>query len=197
MFVRRLPLVPTIVVAAAVAIMIGLGVWQIKRAEWKESLLERYASAGKQPAMAWPGMAPSEEQLPLFRRASGHCLKPEVTKAVAGQNRSGESGFVFLVDCSTGAEGPGMRVQLGWSKNPKAKFQWAGGPVAGVIAPDGQTRMRLVADEAPVGLEPSARPSLSAISNNHRLYAIQWFAFAAIALVIYGLAVRTRLRPAP
>jgi surfeit locus 1 family protein len=193
---RRLPLVPTIVVAAAVAVMIGLGVWQLKRAQWKESLLERYASAGRQPEMAWPAMAMGEDELPLFRKASGHCLRPEVTKAVAGQNRSGESGYVFLADCATGAEGPGMRVQLGWSKNPKAKFEWLGGPVAGVIAPDGQTRMRLVADQAPAGLEPSARPSLSAISNNHRLYAIQWFAFAAIALVIYALAVRGKLRPA-
>ena len=195
--IRRLPVLPTILVAAAVAVMIGLGVWQLKRAEWKEGLLDRYASAGTQPPMAWPAMAPSEEQLPLFRRASGHCLKPEVTKAVAGQNRSGESGYVFLVDCATGAEGPGMRVQLGWSKNPKAKFEWAGGPVEGIVAPDGEMRMRLVAEQAPAGLEASARPNLSTISNNHRLYAIQWFAFAVIALVIYGLAVRGKLRPAP
>jgi surfeit locus 1 family protein len=195
--IRRLPVLPTILVAAAVAVMIGLAVWQLKRAQWKESLLERYASAGQQPPMAWPVMAPSEEQLPLFRRASGHCLKPEVTKAVAGQNRSGESGYVFLVDCATGAEGPGLRVQLGWSKNPKAKFEWAGGPVDGVIAPDGEMRMRLVADQAPAGLEPSARPDLAAISNNHRMYAIQWFAFAAIALIIYGLAVRGKLKAAP
>lgn len=194
--IRRLPVQPTIIVAAAVAVMIGLGIWQVQRAQWKEALLDRYASAGAQPPMAWPTMAPSEEQLPLFRKASGHCLKPEVTKAVAGQNRSGETGYVFLVDCATGAEGPGMRVQLGWSKDPNAKFAWAGGPVAGVVAPDGQTRMRLVADQAPTGLEPSARPSLSAISNNHRLYAIQWFAFAAIALVIYALAVRGRVRAA-
>ena len=193
--IRRLPLVPTIVVAAAVAIMIGLGVWQLKRAEWKESLLERYANAGARPAMAWPMIAPSEQHLPLFRRASGHCLTPALTKAVAGQNRAGETGFVFLVDCTTGAEGPGMRVELGWSKNPNARFQWKGGGVAGVIAPDRETRMRLVADNSPAGLEPSARPSLAAISNNHRLYAIQWFAFAAIAMVIYGFAVRGRLRP--
>lgn len=195
--IRRLPILPTILVAAAVAVMIGLGVWQLKRAQWKEGLLERYSSAGQQPQMAWPVMAPSEEQLPLFRRASGHCLRPEAAKAVAGQNRAGESGYVFLVDCATGAEGPGMRVQLGWSKNPKAAYEWAGGPVDGVIAPDGQTRMRLVADRAPPGLEPSARPSLAAISNNHRMYAIQWFAFAAIALVIYALAVRGKLKAAP
>jgi cytochrome oxidase assembly protein ShyY1 len=29
----------------------------------------------------------------------------------------------------------------------------------------------------------------------HRFYAFQWFAFAAIALLIYILAVRKRLRP--
>ncbi len=193
----RLPILPTILVAAAVAVMIGLGVWQTRRAEWKEGLLARYATADRQPSMAWPMIVGREEQLPLFRRASGLCLRPALTKAVAGRNRAGESGYVFLVDCVTGAEGPGMRVELGWSKNPKATFAWTGGPVSGVIAPDKQSRMRLVADRAPAGLEPSARPSLAAISNNHRLYAIQWFAFAVIALVIYALALRGRWTARP
>lgn len=194
--IRRLPVLPTILVAAAVAVMIGLGIWQLKRAQWKEGLLGRYASAATQQPMAWPVMAPTDDQLPLFRRAIGNCLKPEGNKAVAGQNRSGESGYVFLIDCATGAEGPGMRVQLGWSKNPGAEFKWSGGRVEGVIAPDDEMRMRLVSERAPPGLEASARPTLSAISNNHRLYAIQWFAFAAIAIVIYALAVRGKLRQA-
>jgi surfeit locus 1 family protein len=34
------------------------------------------------------------------------------------------------------------------------------------------------------------------IPNNHRSYAVQWFAFALIALIIYGLAVRKRLKEA-
>ncbi len=54
--------------------------------------------------------------------------------------------------------------------------------------------MRLVAASAPPGLEPSAPPTLASIPNNHRFYALQWFAFAAIALVIYGLALRKRWR---
>jgi cytochrome oxidase assembly protein ShyY1 len=57
--------------------------------------------------------------------------------------------------------------------------------------------MRLVAASAPPGLEPSAPPSLSSIPNNHRSYALQWFSFAAIALIIYGLAVRKRLTQEP
>jgi cytochrome oxidase assembly protein ShyY1 len=57
--------------------------------------------------------------------------------------------------------------------------------------------MRLVAASAPPGLEPSAEPSLASIPNNHRFYAVQWFAFAAIALIIYALAVRKRLKQEP
>ncbi len=194
--IGRLPVLPTILVLAAVAVMAGLGVWQVQRAEWKEGLLARYASADRLPEMAWPAMAASEDALPLFRRATGHCLRPAGTKAVAGRNRRGESGYVFLADCVTGAEGPGMRVELGWSRDPKAAFRWSGGEVEGIIAPDKEMRMRLVADRAPAGLLPSARPSLDSISNNHRFYAVQWFAFAAIALVIYGLALRSQWKAA-
>ena len=174
---RRLPLIPTLVVLAAVAIMIGLGVWQLQRAQWKESLLAQYAKA---------------EQLPLFRHATGMCQRIVGHRAQAGENRAGEPGYAHIVDCSTGAEGPGMSVEVGWSKNPNARVNWSGGLVSGVIAPDRRSRMRLVAASAPQGLEPSAAPTLSSIPNNHRSYALQWFAFAAIALVIYALAVRKR-----
>jgi cytochrome oxidase assembly protein ShyY1 len=54
--------------------------------------------------------------------------------------------------------------------------------------------MRLVADGAAPGLEPSALPSPKTIPNNHRFYAVQWFALALIALVIYGLAVSKKIR---
>ncbi len=87
-----------------------------------------------------------------------------------------------------------MSVEVGWSKNPNAAVNWGGGPVSGIIAPDRKTRMRLVAATAPPGLEPSAPPSIEQIPNNHRSYAVQWFLFAFIALVIYGLALRTRLK---
>ena len=56
--------------------------------------------------------------------------------------------------------------------------------------------MRLVADTAPPGLEPSARPdprSDSAITPGvHRGYAATWFAVAAAALIIYVLAMLKR-----
>lgn len=192
--IRRLPVIPTIIVIAAVAAMIGLGVWQIRRAHWKEGLLARYAQAEQLPPISWPTTPLADDQLPLFRHATGVCLKPVGQRAVAGENRAGEPGYAHIVDCSTGAEGPGMAVEVGWSKDPNAKVNWPGGLVSGIIAPDRHSRMRLVAASPPPGLEPSAPPSLGAIANNHRLYAAQWFAFALIALVIYGLAVRKRLK---
>jgi surfeit locus 1 family protein len=194
---RRLPVIPTIIVLAAVAAMIALGVWQLQRAKWKEGILSRYAEAEKLPPVEFPTAPLRDDQLPLFRHATGVCLRAVGQRAVAGENRQGEPGYVHIVDCATGAEGPGMSVEVGWSKNPNAKVNWTGGPVSGIIAPDRATRLRLVAASAPPGLEPSGRPSLSSIPNNHRFYALQWFAFAGIALVIYALAVRKRLATEP
>lgn len=195
--IRRLPLIPTLVVLAAVAVLIGLGVWQLGRATQKEQLLERSAAAQKLPPIAWPTMPMSDAQLPLFRYATGVCLRPVARRAQAGENRAGEPGYVQIIDCMTGAEGPGMTVELGWSKDPNAKFQWRGGPVSGIIVRDKRSRVRLVADGAPPGLLPSRVPDVRSASpitpGGHRLYAATWFSFALIALIIYGLAVRKRL----
>ena len=188
----RLPIVATALVAVAVAIMVGLGIWQIQRAQWKDRLVERYSAAPKLPPIAFP-TAPSSGEPPLFRWATGYCLRPLSRRATAGANRRGESGYAHIVHCATGAEGPGMAVELGWSKDPQVPISWSGGAVSGTVAPDSKYRMRLVADDAPPGLRPSAVPTIDSIPNNHLLYAIQWFLFAVIAVVIYLLAVRKRL----
>ena len=195
--IRRLPVVPTIIVLAAVAVMIGLGIWQLRRAQWKEQLIAQYERAERLPPITWPTVPLRSDQLPLFRHATGVCLRAVGKRAVAGANRAGETGYAHVVDCMTGAEGPGMSVEVGWSRDPNAKINWNGGPVSGIIAPDRRSVMRLVAATPVPGLQPSALPSVRSISNNHRSYAIQWFSFAAIALVIYGLAVRKRLREGP
>jgi len=196
--IRRLPFIPTLVVAAAVAVMIALGLWQLMiRAPQKEALVARYAAAQNLPPIVLPAEPLRDEALPLYRHATGTCLRTVGRRVAAGQNRAGEPGYVHIVDCSTGGERRGMSVELGWSKNPNAAIAWKGGLVSGVIAPDSKTRMRLVAASAPPGLESSATPSLDTIPNNHRSYAVQWFAFAAIALTIYGLAVSKRLKERP
>ena len=195
---KRLPVLPTLLVLVAVAVMIGLGAWQLKRARWKEGLLAQYAAAEKLPPITFPTAPMRSDDLPLFRHATGACLRVVGHRAVAGENQAGEPGYVQIVDCATGAEGPGMAVEVGWSKDPNAKVNWTGGLVSGVIVPDRRSRIRLVAASSPPGLEPSRTPdvrSASAITPaGHRGYAATWFALAAAALVIYAIAVRKHLK---
>ena len=190
---RKLPLIPTIVVALAMATMIGLGVWQLERRKEKEALLATYAAAANLPPIGWPAIPP-KDPLPLFRSATGNCLSVVGYRTAAGQNRDGEPGYLVIADCRTGAEGPGLSVELGWSKNPNAGRTFQGGLVSGVIAPDKFSRMRLVASAPGPGLVASAPPSPAVIPNNHLSYSVQWFLFAAIAALIYYLALRQRWR---
>jgi len=190
---RRIPIVPTAIVLLAVATMIGLGFWQLERLREKQALLASYAAAAGKPPISWPVM-PVTEPLPLFRSATGNCLAVTGFRTAPGQNRGGEPGFLVIADCSTGAEGPGMAVELGWSKDPNAGRGYRGGLVSGTIAPDRVSRMRLVAGTPGPGLAAGAPPSTDTIPNNHFSYAIQWFLFAGIALLIYALALRGRWR---
>jgi cytochrome oxidase assembly protein ShyY1 len=89
-----------------------------------------------------------------------------------------------------------MQVDMGWSRNHTPPQGWRGGEVTGIIAPDRDHVIRLVSDTAAPGLEPSARPDPTDLPNNHLMYAGQWFFFAAIAAIIYWLALRRR-RPKP
>jgi cytochrome oxidase assembly protein ShyY1 len=191
--IRRWPLIPTILVAAAVATMIGLGIWQLQRRQEKLALLDRLAAAQHLPPISWP-TAPFSGAPPLFRSATGNCLAVTGFRTAAGQNREGDPGFLVIADCRVGAEGPGMAVELGWSKNPNAGRDYKGGLVTGIIAPDSKSRMRLVAATPGPGLMASAAPSPDSIPNNHLSYAIQWFLFAAAATLIYALALKKRER---
>jgi surfeit locus 1 family protein len=188
----RLPLIPTIIVGAAVAVMIGLGIWQLQRADWKEALLTQFRQASAQPEIAWPAVPPQGDDL-YYRRAAGYCLEVVGWRAVAGRSRNGQSGWSHIAECRTGgAEGPGMQAEMGWSRSPEPSISWKGGEVRGVIAPDGRHKIRLVSNEPAPGLDLGAVPTPEGVPNNHLMYAVQWFFFAAVAAVIYFLALRWR-----
>jgi len=84
--------------------------------------------------------------------------------------------------------------QVGWSKDPNATTSWTGGLVSGEIVRDKLTRIRLVAATPAPGLAATApvKPAVSVSPQQNRGYALQFFSFAAIALVIYVLALRKR-----
>ncbi len=188
----RFPLVPSILVVSAVATMIGLGIWQLNRATWKEGLIQQYRANSQLPSIGWPSIPPADDSL-LYRRATGFCMEVVGWRAVAGRSASGETGWSHIASCRTGGlEGPGMQVDMGWSTSSAAPAGWRGGEVSGLIAPDVAHKIRLVSERPAPGLQPSAPPSPELTPNNHRLYALQWFFFAAAAAVIYLLALRRR-----
>ena len=188
----KLPFWPTLLVAAAVVVMAGLGVWQLQRMGEKEALIARYHAASRLPPIAWPRVPPPDDSL-LFRRAQGFCIEVVGWRATAGRNSAGDTGWSHIASCRTGGmEGPGMQVDMGWSNSSAAPVGWRGGEVTGIIAPDRAHRIRLVSAAAAPGLQPSAPPAPELTPNNHLYYAIQWFFFAAAAAVIYPLALRRR-----
>lgn len=200
---KRFPILPTLVVALAIGAMIALGFWQLQRLQEKKALLDVYARNEALPAIALPSLP---DDRVLFRKASALCLEPVKWEAQSGRDAQGRTGWRQIAQCRTGAEGPGFWVQLGVTTDPKAKPRWDGGKVSGYVthAPDHRPliaglfdhtpkALMIVADTPLPGLAANSGADLSAVPNNHLAYAVQWFLFAAIAAIIYALALRRRL----
>jgi surfeit locus 1 family protein len=187
--IRRPPIVATLVVGAAAALMIALGIWQLRRADEKEGLLARYATAETMSsAVPWPSSVSEREQA-LYRHSALGCVEVLAVRETAGRSAEGQAGWAHVARCRL-AEGGEAEVALGWSREPHAPA-WQGGQVTGFVAPAGEG-VRLVAAPPQAGLAQLARPDPGDQPNNHLSYAVQWFFFALTAVVIYVLALRRR-----
>jgi surfeit locus 1 family protein len=196
---KRPPVLATLIVAAAVLTMIGLGIWQLRRAEWKEGLLAQYSAAQTMPAVDLDPLLDGRATLPplSFRRALVSCRAQNVQPTMrAGRSAGDVPGQVYVIPCRPNAAGLAGRlmVNAGWADQPAAAHRLSlNGIVAGrlsVVGEDGPVILTAATAVAP--LAPSAPPSIENIPNNHRFYAIQWFLFAAAALIIYLIALRAR-----
>jgi surfeit locus 1 family protein len=189
----RVPVLATLIVALAVSIMVTLGLWQLLvRLPEKEAYLAQLAANPGRPPIAFPAVP--DDRL-LFRRSAGACARPQSIRILG----AGAQGFRAIAEC------PGLVVQLGITRDAKAAVVWSGGEVTGYLsqAPDPRPllaglwddtprRLMLVADPPAAGLRPNIPPDIGSVPNNHLAYAGQWFFFAAIASVIYALALRRR-----
>lgn len=186
---RKLPLLPTLIVAAAVSVMIALGIWQLERRQAKEGLIARYQAAQAMSAdVPWPRDAAEIEQA-LYRHSRVICDRVIAMDAVAGRSAEGDSGWAHVATCELDGGGS-AEIALGWSQD-SADAVWNGGEVAGFVAP-GTDGARLVAAPPQAGLAQLAAPDPQDVPNNHLSYAMQWFFFAGTAMVIYLLALRKK-----
>ena len=185
---QRLPIIPTIIVAAAIAVMISLGSWQLGRMDEKEALIAQAERNLSLTEMVEYPSTPDALDDVLYRRTSIVCASASGATTTAGTSARGEKGLAQRILCQL-ADGQAIKVDLGFSRDPNP-IEWGGGEVQGIIAPGG----RVVAVDGIADLEPLAAPDPRDLPNNHLAYAGQWFFFALTALVIYILALRRRSR---
>lgn len=210
---KRLPLLPTLLVALAVVTMLCLGVWQLQRKAEKEALLARLAANRSMPAIS----IVSEEMRYVkdenrYRPVFGNCVRVVEWRVEGGRASNEEPGYRHLATCvskpSSLGSASGFVVDLGVSKSPIFRPAWRGGKVFGWLSTVPQhysviekaigkipvPEPLLVSYSSPAGLVPTWQPANATISNNHLFYALQWFFFAGAAAVIYLLALRRRSR---
>lgn len=203
---RRWPLIPTGIVLLLAATMVMLGFWQLARHQQKQDAIAAISANFDRPAVTYPKLGPVARDI-LFRRSSLYCLRVEGWTREAGKAADGSAGYRYIAQCNTGAEGPGALVTIGVGGRPDIVPTWQGGPVEGRIVeePDHASLLARWAGSAPVlrpmlvaehspdpQLKTPASPSIAAIPNNHMAYAVQWFIFAGLAVIIYGLALGYR-----
>lgn len=194
---RRLPLIPTVIVLLAVAVMVRLGFWQIDRMHQKDAQIASYSAAiHETAAIDAPDFTGLDERL-LYRRVSFTCPRVASWRTTAGRSADNRDGIIQVARCEwsdgTAAKPHAVEVEAGWSNNP-ASPSWSGGLVTGIYVPGGLLGYKVVAEPPLGGLVANARPDPNDLPNNHWSYAIQWFLFALTALVIYALALRKRTR---
>ncbi|MCG7347285.1 SURF1 family protein [Sphingomonas sp. ACRSK] len=202
---RRLPAVATAAVLLAVAAMLALGFWQLHRRDQKEAMIARFTANAGKDVLPLP-RAPTDDL--LFRRVTARCLAVTGWSVSAGRTEDGTPGWRHIAHCKTGPRTAAFRADMGVGNDPKLRPNWEGGRVTGLLtqAPTGTpaiaaafgaraAKVWMIVAEAPApGLAPSHQPDPADVPNNHFAYAVQWFAFAAIAAAIYALALRWRLK---
>eukprot|EP01035_Chromulina_nebulosa_P059258 gene59258-81135_t len=146
--------------------MIARGIWQLQRRDEKEALLAQIAANRQLAPIAFPAI-PIGDTL-LFRRAGVFCLKPVSWQSRGGRDAAGKPGWRQIASCSTGAEGPGVLIQIGIAPIANARPSWNGGKVSGYISYAPSTAPMIVAafTHAPRTLMLVADPPQAGLAAN-------------------------------
>lgn len=132
----RFPWALTIASALVFAVLMSLGVWQVRRLQWKQGLIAAAASASEQPAAPLPQVMAG--RAPEFRRVVADC--PGLASASFVELRSiqnGEAGVRLISACK--ADGATWLVDRGF------------------VADEISARPPVVESDAPVRIEAVVR----------------------------------------
>ena len=202
---KRLPLLPTLIVFALTAVLVGLGVWQLQRAQWKQQLILAAEAAPQLPVLrpADYVAAMTGRMSVQYRRAELVCRPGRVQPydLKGGSSAAGQSGYLVLVSCRPDqGRAPDIVAVAGWTRRPDAAAMalvvdtvFEGLIIERPYGEEaGRPQFMLIPKTAVPPLAPSRLPVAGDLPDNHLAYAGQWFGLAAALLVIYGLWLRRR-----
>ncbi|MCA7119992.1 MAG: SURF1 family protein [Acidibrevibacterium sp.] len=108
---RRNFLVPTLSTAVMLAVLLGLGVWQLRRLAWKEGILAAIAAAEAAPPVALPAAPTPFEKIVVHGRYLPviALYGADVRETARGPTMGGQ-----LLQVLVPAEGPPLLVARGW-----------------------------------------------------------------------------------
>ena len=203
-----IPLLAAVVVAA---VCVRLGLWQLDRREQRQARNATIALAFRESPV--PAEIAARDSVKRFRRVSvtGRWdYAREVT--VSGRTRNGSPG-VHVLTPTILEDSTEIVVNRGWVYSPDARSielpKWNEGSEANLVGyvdepppslRDSSASMYVVAlADSGATAEPPDRPArlnapAFADEGPHLNYAVQWFSFAAIALIGTPLVVRQQRR---
>jgi surfeit locus 1 family protein len=186
--------------------LISLGVWQLQRKEWKEAILASREKNANLPAFF---LSHSNQVTPdmEYRRVNTLCFyRPTDTYSMEGFDEKSAIATRWFVKCS----GPSQVViDLGWGSKTSPLYGGAAiAPVSGRIRHwPLQSAAQAMGGIKPISPKNFVAPVAAFYvqsgdtlppppANNHFAYAMQWFIFAGVLLVIFTIwARRQRLAP--
>ncbi len=204
---RRFPIGLTLASAIAFIVMIGLGVWQVQRFQWKEQTLARIEAlshAPPQPIGPVLARAARGETVDFTRVVADCAPAPAAPAAFSMSARDGDYVWRALSPCRSAASAWQVRIDRGLFDAARGQTAApavslpAPGVVTGVLRKTGPAAYVLVAEREtpPVpGVTPS--PWESQAPDNLQYvgeYAPTWFGLAGVLCAFYGAMLWRRYR---
>lgn len=117
----KLPITPTLMTVCGVAILCGLGTWQVQRLQWKTAIIEKlnkgYDSAGADVDLSPAQLADwSAQENPLgYGAVSGHLLRDKAV-LLGPRTEEGRVGYHLLVPIEMDGD-KSLIINAGWVSN--------------------------------------------------------------------------------
>lgn len=118
---------PTVIALPMLAVLVGLGIWQVERLQWKESLIRELTLRGSGPAIPLP----TDDSIPvadlMYRpvTVAGRYMD-EAEMHLLNRVRKGVPGMHLVTPLERSDGGPTILVDRGW-----VPLDWSGTPAGG------------------------------------------------------------------